>query len=381
MIKIYWRPRQVSRTALILISLLSLGGFTAVEVFQIQSQQPFYQEKLAASRLTLAAFEALKTERTKRKHKIDLDSDPSGSGLVGELMTTVTSNTGNLPAKQTSVNPNWAAVIVHLLKRAGAEEGDVVAVGLSGSFPALNVATLVAMETLKLKPVVISSVAASQWGANDPKFLWTDWEHALIEHRIIGTRSVAASIGGIEDRGLGMTAEGRRIIVAAIEGAGVPLLYPRNYEESVEQRMAIYRESAGDRPIKVYINVGGGTTSVGTKVGKHLFKPGLNLRPPSGGPMIDSVMSRFADEGVPVIHLVNVAQLAKRFGLQHQPRAIPPVGQGKVFSHAEYNLWLAGGFLLAIFAALYAFVRSDVGFRIMQLGKRRKGGGHPEPMV
>jgi hypothetical protein len=92
-------------------------------------------------------------------------------------------------------------------------------------------------------------------------------------------------------------------------------------------------------------------------------------------------MNRFAEEGVPVVHLVNIVKLAKRFGLAVQPHTVPAVGQGKVFSRAEYNPWLAGGFLLVIFGSLYAFVRSDLGFRIMQLSKRRKSGGHPEPMV
>jgi poly-gamma-glutamate system protein len=381
MIKIYWRPRQVSRTALILIAILSLSGFASVEIFQLQVQQPYYREKLAAAHRCLEAFEALKAERLKRRHKLDRDSDPTGSGLIGELMTPVTSNTGSLHAKQTTINPNWAAVIVHMLKRAGVEQGDAVAVGMSGSFPALNVATMAAIHALKAKPIIISSVAASQWGANDPRFLWTDWEETLFQSRVFDFRSAASSIGGIEDRGLGMSPEGRRQIVAAIEAAGIPLLRPRNYEESVEQRMRVYLETAGDAPVKVYVNVGGGTTSVGTKVGKRLFKPGLNTRIPPGGADLDSVMNRFIDRGVPVIHLTMIAQLAKRYGLALQPLTMPPVGQGKVFSRAEYNLWMAGGFLLAIFVALYAFVRSDLGFRIMQGSKRQKPGGHPEPMV
>jgi poly-gamma-glutamate system protein len=135
-------------------------------------------------------------------------------------MTSVTSNTGSLPAKQTSINPNFAAVVVQLLKRAGLEEGDVVAIGFSGSFPALNVAVMAAVSVLGLKPIIISSNAASQWGANDPDFLWIDWERTLAAKHIFNFRSVAASIGGIEDRGLGMTPEGRRTIVAAI-GPGV----------------------------------------------------------------------------------------------------------------------------------------------------------------
>lgn len=381
MIKVHWRPRQVSRTALGLIALLSVSGFAAVEAFQVQTKQRYHKEKLAASHLAAEAFEVLGRERAKMGHKPDPISDPTGSGLMGELMTSVTSNSGNIRAKQTTINPNFAAVVVDMLRRAGVESGDTIAVGFSGSFPALNICVMAAAKTLDVKAVIISSNSASQWGANSPELLWVEWEKILVEKKVFTERSIAASIGGIEDRGLGMSAEGRDVITAAIQRVGVPLLVPRDYADSVEQRMAAFAAGAGGATIEAYVNVGGGTTSVGTRVGKHIFKPGLNIRPPVGGPAIDSVMSRFADEGVPVIHLINVNPIARRYGLEVSPKKMPTVGVGKVFSRAEYNPWIAGGFLLAIFAALYAFVRSDVGFRIMQLGGRKKGGGHPEPMI
>ena len=382
MIKVHWRPRQVSRRALGLIALLSVVGLASVELFQVQTKQRYYKEKLAASHLAAEAFEVLGRERGKLGHKPDPVSDPTGSGLMGELMTTVTSNHGNIRAKQTSINPNFAAVVVDMLRRAGVEKGDTIAVGFSGSFPALNVCVLAAAKTMELRPIIVSSNSASQWGANAPEFLWVDWEKLLIDKKVFTERSAAASIGGIEDRGLGMSNEGRAAITAAIERSGVSLLSPKDYADSVEQRMRVYLDGAAGTPIKAYVNVGGGTTSVGTRVGKHIFKPGLNIRPPVGGPAIDSVMSRFADEGVPVIHLININPIARHYGLEVAPKQLPAVGVGKVFSRAEYNPWIAGAFLVAIFLALYAFVRSDLGFRLMQLGGRKKKGmSHPEPMI
>lgn len=381
MIKVHWRPRQVSRRALGLIALLAVSGFAAVERFPVQTKQRFHKEKLAASHLAAEAFAVLGRERAKMGHKVDPDSDPTGSGLMGELMTSVTSNSGNIRAKQTTINPNYAAVVVDMLRRAGVEPGDTIAIGFSGSFPALNVCVLAAAKTMNVDAVVISSNSASQWGANSTDFLWVDWERVLVEKKVFTERSIAASIGGIEDRGLGMSQEGRDVITAAIVENGIPLLTPSDYADSVEHRMRLFREGAGGAAIKAYVNVGGGTTSVGTRVGKHIFKPGLNVRPPVGGPAIDSVMSRFADEGTPVIHLVNLNPIARRYGLEVSPKKMPPVGVGEVFQRAEYNPWIAGVFLVAIFIALYAFVRTDVGFRIMQMGSRKKGSGHPEPMV
>jgi len=37
--------------------------------------------------------------------------------------------------------------------------------------------------------------------------------------------------------------------------------------------------------------------------------------------------------------------------------------------------------LLAILVALYAFIRSDLGFRILLSSRRRKNAEHPEPMI
>ncbi len=60
---------------------------------------------------------------------------------------------------------------------------------------------------------------------------------------------------------------------------------------------------------------------------------------------------------------------------------LPDVGEGKVFYRQVYNSWLAGGVLAAIVISLYAFIRSDWGFRLFQHHGRPKAGGHPEPMV
>ena len=270
--RIYWRPKKISRTVLVVLAVAALAGLTTVELVKTTTRQPRYREKMRASKTALAAFDAIKAERIARGHILDPTIDPAQSGLVGMAMSEVTSNSGHLGAKRTSVNPNFAAVAVHLLDRAGVEEGDSVAVGLSGSFPAINICILAALEAMGVEPVVISSASASQWGANLPDLLWLDMERLLVEKRILSTRSIAASMGGVEDRGIGMSKEGKRLIVEAIENRSrIPRLQPRNYDDSLEQRMLLYEEWSGNETYAAYINVGGGATSVGTKVGKKLF--------------------------------------------------------------------------------------------------------------
>ena len=249
-----------------------------------------------------------------------------------------------------------------MLKRAGVEKGDLVAVGLSGSFPALNVATFAAIHVLEIQAIAITGVSSSEWGANDPDLLWVDMERLLVEKHVFGLRSIAASRGGIDDRGFGMSKEGRALLEAGIARNGLFLIDPKSLTDSIEQRMQVYEERAAGRPIKAYVNVGGSTASVGTHVGKKQFVPGLNLDLPRGSRLVDSVMVRFASRDVPVLHITEVKELAKKYGLSSEPDAIPRIGESSVYVKAEYNRWLAGGGIAIIFAAMLAFIRLDSGF-------------------
>ncbi|MBK7580411.1 MAG: poly-gamma-glutamate system protein [Myxococcales bacterium] len=380
--RVYWRPQRISRSAMLLIAMLAAATLVAVEKFPVSRRQRNYSEKLAASRLALEAFNAIKSEKINRGIGMDPEADPFQTGLIGRSVTPVTSNTGYLSAKRMSVNPNFAALVVHWLIRAGVEKNDVVAVGGSGSFPALCIAAFAAVQTLELTPIVISSASASEWGANDPNFMWLDMEKALYDRRVFSFRSLAASRGGIEDYGFGMSQEGRNLLDEAIKRAEIDKIDAKNLADGIDQRMQLFDAKAGGKPIKAYVNVGGGTASVGTHVGKKQFKPGLNMEPPGGAQLADSVMLRFAERGVPVVHLTSLEALAKQYGFPTEARGLPRVGEGKVFVREEYNRWIAGVGLVAILAAMLAFIRLDVGARILQGAIRRKDRARqPQQMV
>lgn len=376
--KIYWRPSGLPFGAYILISLISIGGFVSVERFQSVVHQPYYHEKLSASRLALAAMEVVKEERLKRGIEIDPEADPAESGLIGAIITPVTTEMGDLEAKQTSINPNFAAVVVSLLKRAKVKEGDTVAVSFTGSFPALDISVCAAMQTLKLKPIIISTASASQWGANHPDFLWIDMERLLHGKPIFSYRSVAASMGGRNDQGKGLTEEGRRFLLEGIERNGLTLIQSDTLRENIDSRMKLYFCCGSP---KAYINVGGSVVSAGRYPFRRRLKPGLiraEQIPPGKN---DSVVNRFMNEGIPVIHLDSVERLARRYGLPLHPTKIPSIGEGKIYSRKEYNPWLSGGVLLAILLTLYIFSRSDRGFRIMQAISRKEDQSPPELMI
>ncbi len=381
--KIYWRPRSVSRTALVLIGVISVIGLIVVERQKVFGDRQFYPEKTAAAQKAAEAMDRVREQRLLVGPPIDTSTDVAESGILGLPNSVVTSVHGEISAKQTSINPNFAGAVVEMLKNAGVQRGDVVALGVSGSFPALNICTYAAVETLELEPIVIASASASEWGANVPDLLWIDMERVLYDAGIFKTRSMAASLGGFDDNGKGLSEEGMNVVREAIKENELELLENPSFTESVDKRINLYRAAARGRPITCYINVGGGTVSVGTSVGKNLFRPGLNRRPPGLLRDIDGVMPRMINQGVPCIHLINIITLAERYGLPIAPISTPEVGVGDVFRGKDYDQRKVVALLALILASLYGFIRSDIGFRLLRApaaGKKR-GSGHPEPMV
>jgi poly-gamma-glutamate system protein len=388
----YWKPEGASQVQRAVVAALALVGLIAVEVFPSEEQQPHYGEKMAAARKAQEALEVIHEASERKGLGLRLKTDPAGSRMIGEVLSPITSGSGSLVSKQTSVNPNFAAVVVQWLKELDVKSGDVVAVGVSGSFPSMNVAVYSAIHELGVEPIIISSTAASQWGANDPNFTWLDMEAVLRKNDVVPYKSVAASLGGVGDDAIGLTKRGRRMLERAIERNNIPSLEHMDKpapkakreveEEEVEQpapslalvdedrvreRMRVYYEAAGDRPIKAYVNVGGGTVSVGTKVGKHKFSPGVNARPPKGiQDMPPSVLGAFLESGVPGIHVTQIIDLAETYGLEIAPRTTPEVGTGDIFQKRQANRWLAGIVLALILIALFVVARAPWGTRMLR---------------
>ncbi|WP_244288592.1 poly-gamma-glutamate system protein [Leptospira dzoumogneensis] len=355
----YWKSSNKSVLYYLVLAVFSIFGMYMVEHFHSEKIQPNFSEKIEAAKLTAKVFEEIKHYKESKGKKIDLKFDPSGSGLIGEFFTPVTSNLGSLRAKQTSINPNFGALILEYLIQAGVQKGDTVAVSLSGSFPALNIAVYSAAKVLELKLVIISSLTSSQWGANDPEFLWPDMEIWLYSRGIFPYKSLAYSWGGIEDQAFGISEKGSKLLQNSASKNSLPMLHSKNYSESLEERIGLYSATIPLSGYKVYINVGGGTVSVGTKKNAGEFSPGLNLKHPVIRDGRDSVMRRFANEGIPVIHLVRVEELAIQNGFTIQPKKLPEIGEGKIFRRSEYDLRLGTSVLVGILVLLYVFFKRD----------------------
>jgi poly-gamma-glutamate system protein len=261
-----------------------------------------------------------------------------------------------------------------MMLQAGVREGDLVAVGLTGSLPGLNLAVLSACRAIGAEPVVIASVGASLFGATDPDFTWLDMESALDARDVWHYRSLAASLGGGGDVGRGLSPAGRRLLLDSIDRNRAQLIDAPNLMDAVRRRVALYDSvaAARGRPIKLYVNVGGGLASLGGAQNARLVPAGLTFRLAARNYPNRGVLNVMAERRIPVIHLLEVERLAARLGIvDRDTGATPDAGKGLLFVQYRYNLWVVALAAASILAANVFVLRLDLRRRLM-------GQPHPE---
>lgn len=295
---------------------------------------------------------------------VDPALDPALSGLIGVDDTDLTTTLGDLRAKQTSLNPQFAALVVIWLKAAGVKPHDLVAVSMTGSFPALNLAVHCACDELRLRPVIFSSVGASTYGANIPGFTWLDMESRLYRKNLITHRARYASLGGIMDTGGGLDETGIQLGEAAITRHGARYIRegtPRTVIPDIKRRLDLFTR---DGKPAVFINVGGNVTSLGWLAEAALLDNGLLLPPGTGDKTFEGAarriprttspqrgtLFRMFEAGVPVLHLLNIERLAAANNLPVAPRTLTADQDlRRAWQKRErvlallFIVWLAGG--------------------------------------
>lgn len=353
----YYRKAKIPPARLFFIALCAIAVIGVAEASKKFQEDPLLSRKIAAAQKMAAAMAAIKEEKLRSGAAINLEMDPNQTGLIGEEYNDLTTSLGSLTAKRTSTNPNFAGLLVELLVDAGLKPGDPLAAHFSGSFPALNTAVLSAISVLQLKPAIISSVGASTYGANEPDWTWLDMERVLREKEIFPYSSIAASLGGLVDSLGGREGNGTVWGRKAIERNQIPYLEEKGHRtlpRDAENRMDIYSRALGGRKPAAFINVGGSLISMGERAQALSISPGLSLRiPPSGYPD-RGILFRMNEMGVPVIHLLNVKKLARRYGLPVDPIPLPAIPSGRVMEQKKYfvPVVLGGLILLALLLAV-----------------------------
>ena len=339
-------PAIQKTSTLVILSAIALVSFVVSINSTTIDISPSYDMKIKAANLMKESMVELKNVRMEAGVFIDDENDPNETGLVGSPFSLITTDEGDLDAKLTTLDPNFSAGMVELMLRMSLQEGDTIAILLTGSMPGANIAVLTAASAMGLIPMVITSVGASQWGANHADFTWLDMESILFNKGLINSRSVAASVGGRNDMGRLLSPAGREIIISNIENYNIPLIRKNRLAENIDERMKLFENFNKITNYSAMINVGGGVASLGTSFNSKLLPAGIvnrsdvvNISIRDGG--IEGVLAKFAKKNVPVLHVLNIKSLTEQLGMPFAPIPIPEVGSGVLYAEEKYNILIA----------------------------------------
>ena len=339
-------PAIQKTSTLVILSAIALVSF----VISINSTtidiSPSYDMKIKAANLMKESMAELRNVRMEAGVFIDDENDPNETGLVGSPFSLITTDEGDLDAKLTTLDPNFSAGMVELMLQMNLQKEDTVAILLTGSMPGANIAILTAVNAMGLVPIVITSVGASQWGANQTDFTWLDMESILFNKGLIKSKSIAASIGGRNDMGRLLSPAGREIIISNLEKYNIPLIRKNKLADNIDERMKLFESFNKITNYSAMINVGGGVASLGTSFNSKLLPAGIvnrsdvvNISIRDGG--IEGVLAKFAKKNVPVLHVLNIKSLTEQLGMPFAPIPIPEVGSGVLYAEEKYNILIA----------------------------------------
>lgn len=340
------------------------------------------QRMLRAEALILARRESL-------GYPVDPSADPYRTGMIGLESSELTTTIGDLAAKRTSTNRAFAALCVRYFFNLGLKRGDRIAVGASGSFPSILLAVLSACVETGVEPVIITSIGASEFGANVPGLSNAEMVAIGREAGLWPYLPSALSPGGDSDSGISVffslepSDALKKYAVRLGTELGVPLIMEDLLEKSMSERKRIYEEAG---PVRLFVNIGGADANIGNSSASLRLPAGL-VRPedaqriflrqglgPSKGPGRENAQGSeqsisswpgglagaYLAEGVPVIHFLNIKGLAAREGIpiDADPRAALPKAIVQASSPSKAVL------VLCLFAA--------VGVLALPVSKRKR---------
>ncbi len=238
-------------------------------------------------------------------------------GLLGEEYSEITTTLGSLEAKKLSLNPYFAALTVKYLNDAGIDTTKTVGVILSGSFPGIAISVLAALQILKINTVIMSSLGASSYGANDPNATWVDIENWLNIYGGMKYKSVFVTLGAEGDTGGGLSQIGIEMMKTAIKRTHRILFIPNSLKESIDKHIQVLN----DNKVDLLINIGGTHASLGDCNHSTIIPNGYIPKLKTCNDSLKGIIYRFAEQGKPVIHFLNIKNLAlkNQIPLEYNP--------------------------------------------------------------
>ena len=355
---------------LVAVAVLLAVLYYAVQPEHFTGKHRFYPEMIAAAQKMRRLQQAVRQEMLRRGIEIDTTVDRLDSGLIGVEWSGITTTLGQLESKRTSVNPDFAALLVRLLEEAGVQKGDTVAANCSSSFPALNLAFIAAADALDLHAIMVTSVGASTYGGNREDFTYLD----MYDQHLIRNRTRAYSLGGAGDIGKEFEPERIGRIKERLDRYGLIFLYEADFEKNLAQRYAFYTDAAQNdvfhnaasqnpaahktvadnkaadspNPIKAFINIGGNLLSVGEYNDSIATE---KVRLPASSAITTGLVGRFLQAGTPVFYLLNIKSIALYYQLPFDPVTLPEIGTAPIYYRPMHHIKqyvILGIFLVAL---------------------------------
>ncbi|MGW8265414.1 MAG: poly-gamma-glutamate system protein [Longimicrobiales bacterium] len=357
---------ESTRRRILLAGGLSLLAWVLLQWLSPPAEIPWSEPMLDAAREMDRGLRVSADHCRQAGIAVDRSLDPGGTCLVGPRDSPLFTSLGSLEAKRTSLTPDLAGLLAHLLREAGVTPGDTVGVGASGSFPGLLLATLSAVKAVGAHPVTILSLGASSYGASRPEFHLLDLYELLGRAGIVSGPPAAVSLGGEGDVGPEIPVELVEELGRQAARMGVPFLDEPEFSSNVARRMGIYGRPA------VFVNVGGAEANMGLSPSVLEIPAGLVLTRASGEssqglsvqippPDQRGVLFEMLARGVPVIHLLHIRGLALRHGVPWDPMPIPDPGSTPLRDGEPsrgWGFWLLTAAYLVALAAVGLFRRS-----------------------
>jgi poly-gamma-glutamate system protein len=316
----YSHRRGYRTLAFAVVGMIAVGAYAIVSHVPDNSVPGWVlQARREAVDTAVRGQEAVRRARAAKHLKIN-PGDRFSTGLIGVASSPVTTELGSLDSHRTTTDPVFAAAVVQMLYRAGVRRGGLVAVGQTGSYPGFDLDVAAAVEAMGATPVTVSMLGSSAYGATEPKFTWVDMEKALVDAGVLHHRSVAVGPGG----SLAGTDAARRYRLA--QGSGLTTLPVLPPGEAVNYLDRLYVRAANrlGRPIAAFVDVGGSSAIIGSPGAETILKPGVSR--PRWTPFQArrlGVVGRMALRGIPIVAMVNVGALSRRFGVPFDPHLRP----------------------------------------------------------
>lgn len=306
-------PSTIQQYSLSAVALVSLVLYFVVRQYAVETvPHPGAQTMARAVERTERSFSIIRDEKLRRGLLDYTDAARMKYPLLGIEFSEMTTTLGSHEAKIASSNPEFAALVVRTLIDHGVDSTKTVGLTLSGSFPALGISVLCALEELGITPMIISSLGASTYGANEPGMSWADIEQVLVSHHILTHRSLVMTPGADSDSGGGLPDGGIDSIKSIAARIGFSLRIPKSFNDAIAIRESIMTVN----DIAMLINIGGNHAILGNCTHASSIPNGFHDRLTSCREQDRGLLMRLSEKGIPVLHLLNIKNLAQQYEIE-----------------------------------------------------------------